>query len=135
MSFTKGKALYQVVSASTPCTWTGTWSSHIGSYFSTWGHCFIKIRPRDNLNIDHLAIVEMGHEFLRFSLYDFEHQQGSARVSRAIMHLPAIADGFLLMLKPSLTNTRVRKPRLGNTLLCLFELLPNIWDLFKHTIC
>lgn len=42
---------------------------------------------------------------------------------------------FVLILKTSLINTRVREPRVGSTSLCLFELLPNIWDLFKYTIC
>jgi len=51
------------------------------------------------------------------------------------IYLPAVVGGFCFDFEAQpYKYERVREPCLGNTLLRLFELLPNIWDLFKHTI-
>lgn len=73
------------------------------------------------------------------SSVDLEYQEFMARVSRVNKHLPAAGGRggeicFDFEAQPY-KYERVREPRLGNTSLCLCELLPNIWDLFKHTIC
>lgn len=83
-----------------------------------------------------LFFLKWATRVLMSSSFDFEYQQFMARVSRVKKHLPAVTGGFCFDSEAQpYKYKRVRKPRLGNTSLCLFELLPNIWDLFKHTIC
>lgn len=74
------------------------------------------------------------------SSVDLEYQEFMARVSRVNNICLLLVGGgwgetcFDFEAQPY-KYERVREPRLGNTSLCLCELLPNIWDLFKHTIC
>lgn len=48
---------------------------------------------------------------------------------RVEKHLPAVVEEFWFDFEAqSYKYTEVREPSLGNASLCLFELLPNIWD-------
>ena len=70
------------------------------------------------------------------SSLDLEYQEFMARVSRVKKHLRAAVGGFCFDPEAQPYQCgRVGEPRVGNISQCLFELLPNIWDLFKHTIC
>lgn len=146
MSLRRERHCCQAASGSTSHSPTGTWQLHSGSYSPLLGHPshFVKDTTQRQFEpLMLLLLLKTGQKFptsVSWRLLSTKDLPQGCRVKKHLSacHCWGWVDGmFVFILK--LTNTWESENQVWATSLslslCLFELLPNIWDLFKHMIC